>query len=58
MTVQHEGVSEIEEYDVILDDLGRKYKMCKTDCPCHEENVRYDQIECMCPHYCGDEIID
>lgn len=55
MTKLENGSTEIEEYDIILDDLGRKYKMCKSDCPCHE-GARYDQIECKCPWYCGDEV--
>ena len=48
------GVLE-QEYSIVLDNSGKQIKMCKADCPCHE-GARYDQIECICSHYCGDEL--
>lgn len=55
MTKVTKGLEEVQEYDVNLDDSGRQIKMCKRDCSCHQ-GARYDQIECRCEWYCGDEI--
>jgi len=55
LTKVTKGLEEVQEYDVNLDDSGRQIKMCKRDCSCHQ-GARYDQIECRCEWYCGDEI--
>jgi len=37
-----------------LDEFKKTHKVCNRDCKCHQ-GARYDQIECICPFWCGDE---
>lgn len=45
----------LQEYTIVLDNNGKPIKMCKEVCSCHS-GARYDQIECRCHSYCGDEV--
>lgn len=34
-----------------------QFKQCLKNCACHD-GARYDQIECICPAWCGNEEFD
>lgn len=38
----------------MMNDLGKEIKMCNRRCECHN-GTPFDQCECICPYWCGEE---